>query len=57
MVRSKQGVVLLQWKYIQDMLTTTDMLGAKLNRLHMDHNVVSDDTLSPKFEDTKRFEN
>ena len=53
--RSKQGEILLQQKYIQDLLTTTCMLGAKLARSSMDQNVVLDDTLSRKFEDTMRY--
>ena len=42
--RSKQGAVLTQQKYIQDLLTTTSMLCAKSIRLPMDQNVVLDDT-------------
>ena len=52
--RGKQGVVLSQRKYIQDMLKTIGMLGSKHAWSPMDPNVVLDDTLSPKFEDTKR---
>ena len=55
MTKSKQGVILSQRKYIQGLLTTTGMLGAKLAGSPMDQNVVLDDTLSPKFEDTKRY--
>ena len=55
MTRSKQGVVLSQRKYIQDLLTTTGMLGAKPVGSPMDQNVVLDDTRSPKVEDIKRY--
>ena len=53
MARSKQWVVLSQRKYIQDLLTSINMLGSKPARSPMDPNVVLDYTLSPRFEDTK----
>ena len=55
MVRSKQGIELSQRQYILNLLTTTSMLGSKPPGSPMDPNVVLDDTLRPKFEDTKRY--